>query len=107
MEPAPQYVRKRLRGVAVGLLTPFDADGETRHEKLAENARALYDVGARTFLAASNISEYHSLSKNERVAVARRGSPVATATAGESGRTDAGHYLCVSTTRYTSITISI
>jgi len=62
-------VRERLRGVAVGLLTPFDESSDIEHEKLAENARALYDEGIRTFLAAANISEYHSLSQAERLAV--------------------------------------
>jgi 4-hydroxy-tetrahydrodipicolinate synthase len=62
-------VKERLRGVAGGLLTPFDADGTIRHEHIAENARALYDRGLRTFLAAANISEYHALSYEERVDV--------------------------------------
>jgi len=63
-------VREHLRGVAVGLLTPFDEGGSIRYEDLAANARQLYDAGVRTFLAAANISEYHSLSNEERVAVA-------------------------------------
>ncbi|WP_049914619.1 dihydrodipicolinate synthase family protein [Haloterrigena salina] len=67
--PAEQ-VRSRLRGVAVGLLTPFDDDLEIEHEKIAENAQELYDEGIRTFLATANISEYHSLSASERVDVA-------------------------------------
>lgn len=67
--PADQ-VRERLRGVAVGLLTPFDDDLEIEHEKIAENAQTIYDQGIRTFLATANISEYHSLSQSERVAVA-------------------------------------
>lgn len=62
-------VRAFLRGVAAGLLTPFNDDGAIRYEKIAENARALYDDGVRTFLAAANISEYHSLSRAERIAV--------------------------------------
>jgi len=63
-------IREHLRGVAVGLLTPFDEGGSIRHDALAANARELYDAGVRTFLAAANISEYHSLSNEERVAVA-------------------------------------
>lgn len=63
-------VRERLRGVAVGLLTPFDDSGEIEYDELAENARALHDEGIRTFLAAANISEYHSLSRDERIDVA-------------------------------------
>ncbi len=64
-----ERVKERLRGVAVGLLTPFDEDGDIEHEKIAENARAHYESGVRTFLAAANISEYHSLSRDERVGV--------------------------------------
>ena len=64
------YVRDRLRGVATGLLTPFDERSEINHGHLQENARTLYDHGARTFLAPANISEYHSLTRNERVAFA-------------------------------------
>jgi 4-hydroxy-tetrahydrodipicolinate synthase len=63
-------VRERLRGVAVGLLTPFDEAGAIGHDDLAANARRLYEAGVRTFLAAANISEYHSLSGEERAAVA-------------------------------------
>lgn len=63
-------VQKRLHGVAVGLLTPFDEDLEIEHDKLAANARSLYDEGVRTFLATANISEYHALSQRERIAVA-------------------------------------
>ena len=62
-------VREHLRGVAAGLLTPFDGDSEIQHAMLQENANALYDSGIRTFLAAANISEYHSLSPEERVDV--------------------------------------
>jgi len=64
--PAAQ-VKEQLRGVAVGLLTPFDEALEIEHRKIEENARSLYDYGMRTFLAAANISEYHSLSQQERV----------------------------------------
>lgn len=63
-------VRDGLRGVAAGLLTPFDGDGEIEHGKLRENAEALYGEGIQTFLAAANISEYHSLSQTERIDVA-------------------------------------
>lgn len=69
MQLAAEQVRQQLRGVSVGLLTPFDADLAVDHEKLAANARALYDQGVRSFLAAANISEYHSLSYDERAAV--------------------------------------
>ena len=62
-------VRQHLRGVAAGLLTPFDDDLVVEHPKLEENANALYSAGIRTFLAAANISEYHSLSQMERIEV--------------------------------------
>ncbi|GAA0237597.1 dihydrodipicolinate synthase family protein [Haladaptatus pallidirubidus] len=64
-------VRQHLRGVAAGILTPFDEDLTVEHAKLKENARSLYDSGIRTFLASANISEYHSLSRDERVEVTR------------------------------------
>ncbi len=69
MSTPSREVRRRLRGVSVGLLTPFDDDGAIEHPKLEANARSLSDSGMRTFLAAANISEYHSLSTAERVAV--------------------------------------
>lgn len=69
MALSTEEVQERLRGVAVGLLTPFDKSLQIEHEKIRENAEALYDEGIRTFLAAANISEYHSLSRDERVSV--------------------------------------
>jgi len=63
-------VKDRLRGVAAGLLTPFDEEFGVDHDALAENAEILYDRGIRTFLATANISEYHSLSQAERIACA-------------------------------------
>ncbi|AHG01837.1 dihydrodipicolinate synthetase (plasmid) [Halostagnicola larsenii XH-48] len=58
-----------LRSVAVGLLTPFDDNGRIEHEKLATNAKELSSAGINTFLACANISEYHSLSQQERINV--------------------------------------
>lgn len=69
MPLSDEAVREHLRGVAVGLLTPFDDDLEIEHSKIADNARTLYGEGPRTFLAAANISEYHSLGREERVGV--------------------------------------
>lgn len=66
-----ERVRESLRGVAVGLLTPFDENLEIEHWKIEENAQSLYESGVRTFLAAANISEYHSLSQEERVSVTK------------------------------------
>jgi len=63
-------VQERLRGVAVGLLTPFDESGEIEHWKIRENAEKLHAAGIETFLSTANISEYHSLSRTERVAAA-------------------------------------
>jgi 4-hydroxy-tetrahydrodipicolinate synthase len=65
---AHESVKEALRGVAAGLLSPFDENLELDHDALAENAQALYDRGIRVFLATANISEYHSLSPEERVA---------------------------------------
>jgi len=62
-----EKVKQRLRDVAVGVLTPFDEQRAIEYDKLGENARTLYDEGMRTFLAAANISEYHSLSRRERI----------------------------------------
>jgi 4-hydroxy-tetrahydrodipicolinate synthase len=62
MQLPADSVRDRLRGVTVGLLTPFDDSLDIEYGKLGENARTLYDEGIRTFMAAANISEYHSLS---------------------------------------------
>ncbi|MFC7203142.1 dihydrodipicolinate synthase family protein [Haloferax namakaokahaiae] len=69
MPLADDRIRNRLRGVAVGLLTPFDDDLEIEHDKLEANAKSLAGSGISTFLASANISEYHSLSQQERVAV--------------------------------------
>lgn len=62
-------VQDHLRGVAVGLLTPFDDDLVIRHDHLAANAQAIASQGIATFLAAANISEYHSLTQAERIHV--------------------------------------
>lgn len=62
-------VEEGLRSVAAGLLTPFDDDLEVDHGALRENARIVYDEGIRTVLACANISEYHSLSHEERIDV--------------------------------------
>ncbi|WP_224450344.1 dihydrodipicolinate synthase family protein [Haloprofundus salilacus] len=69
MPLAVNEVKECLRGVAAGLLTPFDENGEIEYWKIEENAQSLYDSGLRSFLAAANISEYHSLTQNERVEV--------------------------------------
>lgn len=64
-----EQVKEHLRGVAVGLLTPFDETQDIEHWKIKENAQTHYEEGIRTFLAAANISEYHSLSQDERIDV--------------------------------------
>lgn len=71
MRLSAAQIRERLRGVAVGLLTPFDDSRDIEYDNIAANAETLYGEGIRTFLAAANISEYHSLSQDERLAVAR------------------------------------
>lgn len=69
MSLSPSEVKASLRGVAVGLLTPFDDDLEIDYDGIEYNARRLYEAGPQTFLAAANISEYHSLSQRERIQV--------------------------------------
>ncbi|WP_114576459.1 dihydrodipicolinate synthase family protein [Saliphagus sp. LR7] len=66
-------VASDLKDVAAGLLTPFD-DADTDEILLAELSATtdwLYDEGIRLFLAGANISEYHSLSRQERIDVVR------------------------------------
>lgn len=70
MELPIATVRDHLRGVAVGLLTPFDSDGGIDHSGIDSNAKSLNESGARTFLAVANISEYHSLTGPERREIA-------------------------------------
>jgi 4-hydroxy-tetrahydrodipicolinate synthase len=69
MPLATEQVKEHLRSVAVGILTPFDENMDIEHWKIKKNAQAHYEEGIRTFLAAANISEYHSLSQNERIDV--------------------------------------
>ncbi|MFC6964214.1 dihydrodipicolinate synthase family protein [Halocatena marina] len=71
MQLSVDVVKERLRGVAAGLLTPFNESGAIEYWKIEENAQSLYDSGIRSFLAAANISEYHSLTTSERVAVTK------------------------------------
>jgi len=63
-------VQERLRGVSAGLLTPFEEDLSVAHDRLQSNAQGLYERNVRSFLAVANISEYHSLSQSERIALA-------------------------------------
>lgn len=65
-----ERVKDALRGVTIGLLTPFTEDGEIDYEALTANAEALGATGGPAFLAVANISEYHSLSQAERINVA-------------------------------------
>lgn len=68
---AHEALKDNLRGVAAGLLTPFEEETlDIDHDALAENAETLYDAGIRTYLAVANISEYHSLTHDERIASA-------------------------------------
>lgn len=63
-------VKTALRGVSIGLLTPFTEDSEIDYDALKANAERLATEGGSSFLAVANISEYHSLSQAERVNVA-------------------------------------
>lgn len=71
MALSADQIQDYLRGVAVGLLTPFDEEGEIQHDKIEDNAQTLHSKGVRTFLVTANISEYHSLSQRERIEVAQ------------------------------------
>lgn len=64
-----EAMRTALADVATGLVTPFDEDGEIDHDALAENAQALNQQGIDLFFACGNISEYHALTHEERIAV--------------------------------------
>lgn len=64
-----ESIKRELRDIATGLVTPFDAGGAIDYDALADNAAALYDDGIRTFFACGNISEYHALTHDERIAV--------------------------------------
>ena len=66
-----ETVRDALRGVAVGVLTPFDEDGEIMFDALQTNAAQLSESGVGLFLANANISEFHSLTHDERFEVTR------------------------------------
>ncbi|WP_129115316.1 dihydrodipicolinate synthase family protein [Halegenticoccus tardaugens] len=69
-QPGPTQLETGLRNVATGILTPFsEEDKEIRYDALRSNVQSLYDAGVRTFLACANISEYHSLSHEERIMV--------------------------------------
>jgi 4-hydroxy-tetrahydrodipicolinate synthase len=62
-------LQRALKDVAAGVLTAFDDDGTIRHEDIERSARYLYDRGVRVFLGCANVSEFHSLSHDERSAV--------------------------------------
>ena len=57
-----------LRDVASGILTPFSEDRrDVLHDEVKRNAQYLYDRGMRLFLSPANVSEYHSLTPDERI----------------------------------------
>ncbi len=70
---AAPTLESALQDVAAGLLTPFDQDDteQIRYDELSTTAEWLYDEGIRLFLACANISEYHSLSHDERTETVR------------------------------------
>lgn len=65
-------VKPRLRDAISALVTPFDDDMSIDHDALAENAQAMYESGIHTVYVCSNVSEYHSLSHEERISVTKR-----------------------------------
>ncbi|USZ72413.1 dihydrodipicolinate synthase family protein [Natronosalvus halobius] len=63
-------LRESLQSVAFTTPTPFSADRDrVLHEEIEQNARTLYDAGARTFIPCGNTGEYYSLSQDERIDV--------------------------------------
>lgn len=63
-------LRENLRDVGFTTATPFSDDGDrVRHDAIEENARTLYDAGARVFIPCGNTGEYYSLSHTERIEV--------------------------------------
>ena len=81
---------EELRTVVTGLLTPFDDDLAVDYEALAANAQTIADQGVAALFVCGNVSEYHSLSRDERVRVtetARDAVPNMTILAGAGGNT--------------------
>lgn len=65
-----ESLRADFRDVNVVTATPFTDDGESvRYDAVEENASELYDAGLRLFIACGGVSEYYSLSTEERVGV--------------------------------------
>ncbi|WP_276256411.1 dihydrodipicolinate synthase family protein [Halomontanus rarus] len=72
MTNAYSGLRESLQSVSFTLPTPFSGDCErVLYEQLEENARTLYDEGARVFIPCGNTGEYYSLSQDERIDVVR------------------------------------
>jgi 4-hydroxy-tetrahydrodipicolinate synthase len=62
----------RFHDVAFTTTTPFEAKTlDVAHDHLTTNLEALYDAGARLFVACGNTGEYYSLTDDERAAVVR------------------------------------
>jgi len=62
--------REDFAGVNVVTATPFTEDaGEVRYEKVRENAEALVEAGVELLIPCGGVSEYYSLSTDERVGV--------------------------------------
>ena len=67
-----EQLRTRLADVAFTTAIPFTGEGgSVDHEALADNLEALYDAGARVFVANGNTGEYYALTYGERVEVVR------------------------------------
>jgi 4-hydroxy-tetrahydrodipicolinate synthase len=67
---AYESLKEDFSGVNVVTATPFTQDGEdVRYDKVEENAAGLLDAGMRLFIACGGVSEYYSLSTEERVGV--------------------------------------
>jgi 4-hydroxy-tetrahydrodipicolinate synthase len=67
---AYESLKEDFAGVNVVTATPFTEGGEEVHyDKVKENARALVDAGISLLIPCGGVSEYYSLSTEERVGV--------------------------------------
>ncbi len=66
----------KLRGLVAATHTPFDADGQLNLTAVARQAEHLYRDGVNTVFVGGSTGESHSLTVEERLALARRWSEI-------------------------------
>jgi 4-hydroxy-tetrahydrodipicolinate synthase len=64
-----QSLRDGLGDVGAAVLTPFDENGDIQYDSLGLNAQFLSDRGIGLVLACANVSEFHSLTTQEKISV--------------------------------------